>query len=74
SQTVNHGESTSFTLVPNTGYSIFSISGCGGSLHNASYKTDKITQDCTISAVFKASSSGKTSSSGGGCFMGAITQ
>ncbi|WP_413815480.1 hypothetical protein [Desulfobotulus sp.] len=33
SQTVNHGSTTTFTVTPNTGYGISSVTGCGGTLN-----------------------------------------
>ncbi len=43
SQTVNHGATTTFTVTPDTGYSINSVSGCGGSLSGNTYTTGAIT-------------------------------
>ncbi len=58
-QTVNYNSTTSFTVTPNTGYHIASISGCGGTAvgvqpTNASYiyTTGLITGDCTVTANF----------------------
>ena len=52
SASVNRGETTSFTVTSDTGYSIESISGCGGSLSNHVYTTGAITGDCSITARF----------------------
>lgn len=49
---VNNGAITSFTVTPNAGYSINSVSGCGGSLSGNTYTTGAITSDCTVSASF----------------------
>lgn len=52
-QTVNHGATTSFTLAPNTGYSIDSVGGtCGGTLDGGTYTTEAITANCTVQASF----------------------
>jgi hypothetical protein len=46
------GENTSFTITPNTGYTIFSVNGCNGSLIGATYTTGSITGNCTVTASF----------------------
>ena len=55
SSTVNHGATTTFTVTPDTGYSINSVSGCGGSLSGNTYTTGPITSACTVSASFSQS-------------------
>lgn len=52
SQTVVSGSSISFTITANTGYSIDSVTGCGGTLANNTYTTGQITADCTVTASF----------------------
>lgn len=54
-QTVTSGNTTSFTVTPNTGYYTASASGCGGSLNGSTYTTGAITADCTVSATFVTS-------------------
>lgn len=56
SSTVNHGAITTFTVTPDTGYSINSVSGCGGSLSGNTYTTGPITGACTITAGFSQTS------------------
>jgi hypothetical protein len=51
-QTVNHGDTTAFTVTPDTGYSIDSVTGCGGALDGSTYTTGAITADCTVTATF----------------------
>ncbi len=51
-QTVNYNATTSFTLTPNTGYHIGTVTGCGGTLSGSTYTTGPITANCTISATF----------------------
>ncbi|MES2672928.1 MAG: InlB B-repeat-containing protein [Pseudomonadota bacterium] len=52
-QSVVHGNTTSFTLTPDTGYSIASVGGtCGGNLSGASYTTNAVTAACTVVASF----------------------
>jgi hypothetical protein len=55
SATVNHGSTASFTVTPATGYTIDSVSGCGGSLSGNTFTTAAITGDCSVSASFRAS-------------------
>ena len=52
SKVVNHGDTASFTVTPNTGYQIVSVTGCGGNLSGTTYTTGPITADCTINAAF----------------------
>ena len=52
SSSVDYGASTSFTLTADTGYSIASVTGCGGTLSGNSYTTAAITADCSVSASF----------------------
>lgn len=51
---VNNGSTTSFTLNPNVGYVIGSVTGCGGSLAGNVYTTAPVTADCTVNAAFNA--------------------
>lgn len=51
-QSVAHGGTTSFTLSPNSGFGIGSVSGCGGTLVGSTYTTGAVTADCTVSASF----------------------
>ena len=51
-QTVEHGESTSFSVTPDEGYRIDVIGGCGGALDGDTYTTGPITADCTVIAGF----------------------
>ncbi|MGX9727671.1 MAG: S8 family serine peptidase [Candidatus Electronema sp. VV] len=52
SQTVNHGATASFTVTPDTGYSIDKVEGCGGSLSGNVYTTAPVTADCAVTATF----------------------
>lgn len=54
SQTVSHGGNISFTVTPNTGYSIASVSGCNGSLSDNTYTTGPIVANCAVQAEFIA--------------------
>ncbi|WP_129778137.1 InlB B-repeat-containing protein [Peristeroidobacter soli] len=63
---VNHGSTTSFTVTPSTGYSIGTVTGCGGSLAGSTYTTGTITGACSVSATFTLNSYTVTSSAGTG--------
>lgn len=52
SSTVNHGYTTIFTVTPNSGYSIGSVSGCSGLRSGNNYATGPITAPCTVTATF----------------------
>ncbi|WP_417915547.1 InlB B-repeat-containing protein [Candidatus Electronema sp. JM] len=58
-QTVNHGATASFTITPNSGYSISSVTGCGGTFNSTAkiYTTGAITANCTVTATFTQISS-----------------
>jgi peptidyl-tRNA hydrolase len=49
---VQSGGTTAFTVTPNSGYSISTVTGCGGSLSGDTYTTGPITGNCSVSAVF----------------------
>lgn len=53
-QTLTYGETATFTIMPNAGYRIASVSGCGGTLNGSTYTTAGITSDCTVSVEFVA--------------------
>jgi hypothetical protein len=53
-QTVNHGNTTSFTVTPDAGYGIGTVSGCGGSFSGSTYTTGSVTGACTVTASFTA--------------------
>uniref|UniRef100_UPI0035DD894E InlB B-repeat-containing protein n=1 Tax=Wenzhouxiangella sp. EGI_FJ10305 TaxID=3243768 RepID=UPI0035DD894E len=52
SQTVDQDDTATLTVTPDTGWSIDSVSGCGGSLIGDTYTTGSITADCTVTAAF----------------------
>ena len=52
SRTVANGQTTTFTVSANTGYSISSVSGCGGVISGNIYTTGAVTSPCTINAIF----------------------
>jgi large repetitive protein len=51
-QSVNHGETISFNITPNTGYLIESVTGCKVSLSENRYTTGPITDNCMVEALF----------------------
>jgi hypothetical protein len=66
SQAVSHGAAVAFAIAPETGYSVDSVSGCGGSLEGNTYNTGVITGACTVEASFALNSYGVTATAGGG--------
>ncbi len=52
SKNAEYGETVSFTVTADTGYSISSVTGCNGSLSGNTYTTGQISQACTVSASF----------------------
>ena len=52
-RTVLDNGTTAFTITPNFGYHIESVTGCGGTLTGNTYNTAPITGDCTITAIFE---------------------
>ena len=66
SQVVDHGATAAFTVTPETGYGIDSVSGCGGSLEGNTYTTGMITEACTVEATFLLNSYTVSTTSGPG--------
>src|SRR5215469_826291 len=52
--TVNAGATTTFTVTPNSGFAVSSITGCGGSLAGTLYTTGTINAACTVTVSFAA--------------------
>jgi hypothetical protein len=52
---VPNGTVLTFTVTPNPGYTISSVTGCGGTLKGHTYTTAPATASCAIKAVFGAS-------------------
>ncbi len=59
SKFVDHGQTTTFWVKPNPGYTAM-VTGCGGSLSDTIYTTGAITSACTVSATFIHQSSLQT--------------
>ncbi|MFZ1827387.1 MAG: hypothetical protein WAW42_01150, partial [Candidatus Competibacteraceae bacterium] len=54
-QTVAYNQTTAFTVTPNTGYQIDTVTGCNGALSGAAYTTGAITGACAVTANFRVS-------------------
>jgi hypothetical protein len=52
---VESGNTATFEISPDEGYSVSSASGCNGSLTNLSYTTGAISQACTVQVAFAES-------------------
>jgi uncharacterized repeat protein (TIGR02543 family) len=74
-QAVANGATTTFTVTPDTGFTASVGGSCGGALAGATYTTNAITSDCTVSASFAPNSYAITFSSGGnGTLTGSVSQ
>ncbi|WP_423186050.1 InlB B-repeat-containing protein [Alishewanella sp. d11] len=51
---VQHGETTAFDVTANTGFSLASVTGCGGTLSGTRFTTAPITSACSVNASFSA--------------------
>jgi hypothetical protein len=47
-----HGQQVTFTITPDAGYSIASVTGCGGTLSGNAYTTAPTSGACSVSATF----------------------
>jgi len=52
SRLVDYGGTAQFTVTPDAGYQVASVSGCGGTLAGDVYTTAAITGDCAIVVVY----------------------
>ncbi|TVQ96788.1 MAG: DUF4214 domain-containing protein [Desulfovibrionales bacterium] len=46
-------ERKTFSIIPDTGYAIESVSGCNGTLRGDAYTTGQISTACTVTAIFR---------------------
>lgn len=51
-QTVDQGSTFDFTVTPDDGYQVGSVTGCGGTLNGGTYTIAPATTDCTVTATF----------------------
>ncbi|WP_337879275.1 DUF1566 domain-containing protein [Rheinheimera sp.] len=63
---VQSGQTVTFTLTAETGYSISAVSGCGGSLNGNIFTTAGISGACSVQASFSLDSYSLTASAGAG--------
>ena len=49
---VTQGQTTTFTVTPETGYSVLSISGCNGTLSENTYTTGTISAACSVTVQY----------------------
>ena len=52
SSTVTQGGTTSFVISPAVGSTIFSVTGCGGTLSGNTFTTGPVTSSCSVNATF----------------------
>ena len=50
-QSIAQGSTASFTVSPQVGYEVSSVSGCGGTWSASPYETAAITEPCTVTTV-----------------------
>ncbi len=55
-QTINAGQTATFTVERDIGYHISTVTGCGGTLDGSTYTTGPITGNCTVTATFAINS------------------
>lgn len=58
---VTSGSSTTFTVIPDPGYHVWTISGCGGGLVGTTYTTGAVTSDCAVGVIFVSDASPSSS-------------
>lgn len=66
STTLEEGDTTSFTVAADEGFSIGPVSGCGGNLDGDVYTTGAVTADCTVEATFVIDTYTVTATAGDG--------
>ncbi len=62
---VDEGQTQTFTVSPAAGYSVSSVSGCGGSLSGNTFTTAPISQACSVTAAFSVVVTAKGKGGGG---------
>lgn len=60
------GQSTTFSLLPQTGFVVDSAAGCNGTLNGLNYSVSAVTAPCTVSVSFKKQSLLLTATAGAG--------
>ncbi len=51
-QVVEHGDTISFDVIPDSGHVVQAVTGCGGTLVDLVYTTAAVTADCKVNASF----------------------
>ena len=64
--TVNSGQTAKFTVSASNGYTVQSVTGCGGTLSGNTYITGPVTANCTVNASFKPITYTVTANAGSG--------
>ncbi len=64
--TVNSGQTAKFTVSASNGYTVQSVTGCGGTLSGNTYTTGPVTDNCTVNASFKPITYTVTATAGSG--------
>lgn len=63
---VDAGGTTQFTVTPNSGYAVSSVTGCGGTLSANTYITGTVNASCAVMATFVAAQYAATATAGAG--------
>ncbi len=50
---MEHRQTASFTVTPEPGYAIKSVTGCSGALSGSTYTTAPMLRACAVRAVFR---------------------
>ncbi|KZW98131.1 hypothetical protein JL49_25335, partial [Pseudoalteromonas luteoviolacea] len=69
-----HGGSADFTIIPEQGRNIASVTGCNGSLNGNVYSVQNVTSACTIGVSFDRNSLVVNALSGDGGSVTPLTQ
>jgi hypothetical protein len=73
SASVREGNTASFTVTPNTNYTIDSVTGCNGTLSGSKYTTGAVTGPCAVTASFQRYRWSQTTSGNSVTFTGLPT-
>ncbi len=74
SRSIASGSAATFTVTPDGGYAINTVSGCSGSLVGTTYTTGAVSADCSVSASFTANSYSVIFDTQGGDSITTVTQ
>ncbi len=68
-RSINPGANTTFTITPNGGFAINTVTGCGGSLAGSTYTTASLYANCTVNATFVTGRTATASAGTGGTIL-----